>query len=65
MALVKSSRVIRLLMFGFAAPGRGVRSRSKRVSVSRNVTGGILISVPSGRWEVLKFVSEIPTPDKG
>ena len=65
MALVKSLRVMRALILELAAPGRGVQSRSRRVSVSRKVPGGILISVPSGRWEVLKLVSETPTSDSG
>jgi hypothetical protein len=65
MALVKSSIEIRELICAFAAPGSGRFSRSRTVSVSRNVSTGIFTSVPSGKWVVLKFVDDTPTSDNG
>ena len=64
-APVKSLREMLALMLELAAPGRGVQSRSKTVLLSKNVPGGILISVPSGRREVLKSAAETPTSDNG
>ena len=60
-SLVKSVREMRELMLELVAPGRGLFNRSSRVSVSMKVPAGILSSVPSGRWVVLKSVSETPT----
>ena len=65
MALMKSSREMRALMLESAAPGKGFLSRSGMVSVSRKVPGGILTSVPSGKWVVLKSMTEMPNSERG